>query len=240
MREIDQRKIEGGIILIDKPYEWTSFDVVKKLRNALRFKKIGHAGTLDPLATGMLVVCYGKFTKRIEEIQAREKRYIAEIKLGATTPSFDLETEIDEVFETSHISLEKIQEVLNSFKGETEQYPPKYSAVKINGKRAYEYARGGEEVEMKPRMVQIYELNILSFEDNVLLLDVLCGKGTYIRSLARDIGAALDSGAHLSNLRRTQIGPFHVDKSFDPLSFNTEEDFYLHSLKEIESSSSHR
>ena len=237
MKDIDQWKIDGAVVLIDKPYGWTSFDVVKKLRNVLKYKKIGHAGTLDPLATGLLILCFGRFTKRIEEIQSQTKEYIAEIKLGASTPSFDLETEVDANYPTEHITPELLQSTLKQFEGEISQYPPKFSAVKIDGKRAYEYARSGEEVELKSRDVHIYKFEILSYENNIVKALIQCSKGTYIRSLARDLGVALDSGAHLHSLRRTKIGNFSVEEAKDPSFYKTEEDFNLHSLKEIEGTS---
>lgn len=235
MKEIAEWKKEGGIILVDKPYEWTSFDVVKKLRNVLKFKKIGHAGTLDPLATGLLVLCFGRLTKQIERIQAQEKVYLAEIGLGATTPSYDLETEVDSSFATDHIDLALIESVLPKFTGEITQFPPAFSAVKIDGKRAYELARQGKEVKLKERKVTIHSIAVESFENDSLELSIRCSKGTYIRSLAHDLGKALNSGAHLSALRRTAIGAFDVDKALSPLELKTEEDFYLHRITEIES-----
>ncbi|MFY0644578.1 MAG: tRNA pseudouridine(55) synthase TruB [Bacteroidia bacterium] len=230
---IDERKIEGGIILIDKPLNWTSFDVVAKLRNVLHYKKIGHAGTLDPLASGLLIVCFGRFTKRIEEIQLLKKTYIAEIKLGETTPSFDLETEVDGVYETAHITEKLFNEKLAEFRGTIQQLPPKFSAVKVNGVRAYKYARKGEEVELKYREVHIDEISVLDYSLPKVTLKVVCSKGTYIRSLARDIGATLNSGAHLTKLERTAIGDFHVKNAREPKSFTSEEDFYLHRILEI-------
>lgn len=240
MKEIAEWKREGGILLIDKPYEWTSFDVVKKLRNVLKYKKIGHAGTLDPLATGLLVVCFGKFTKQIEIIQSQFKVYVAELQLGSTTPSYDLETEIDAEFPTSHISRELIDSKLEDFRGEIKQFPPVFSAVKIDGKRAYELARQGKEVKMKERTVQIYELEVLSFKNDKLSLKIKCSKGTYIRTLAHDIGRALDSGAHLLQLRRTQIGTFDVDNASLPTDLKTEEDLYLQRISKIESTPPHK
>lgn len=212
----------GEIILIDKPLDWTSFGVVKKVRwyiwNCLdkQYKKVkvGHAGTLDPKATGLMILCTGKFTKRIEEFQAGIKEYYATVKLGATTPSFDLETEEDEHFETSHITLDSIQTVIdNQFMGEIEQVPPIYSAVKVKGVRAFNYARKGEDLELKSRKITIHELEIIRFNENILELRVLCSKGTYIRSLARDIGIALSSGGYLTGLRRTRIGDFRVEQA---------------------------
>lgn len=231
---IDEWKIEGGILLIDKPLTWTSFDAVKKLRNVLGYKKIGHAGTLDPLATGMLVLCFGRFTKRIEEIQSMGKVYTATLELGKTTPSFDLESSVDQTFPYDHITKELVEATLPQFVGNIEQYPPKFSAVKIDGKRAYDYAREGQEVEMKPREVQIDKIELLSLDLPFLELRIHCGKGTYIRSLARDLGIALGSGAHLTKLHRDSIGPFICEKAMTPTSFNSAEDIYLHRITSIE------
>lgn len=209
--------ISGEIIAIDKPLGWTSFDAVKRLRGGiqrrLRVKKfkVGHAGTLDPLATGVLLVCTGRATRRIEELQSGEKEYTATIELGATTPSYDLETEIDATYPTSHITEELAKESLNSFVGEILQVPPVFSAVKIDGKRAYKYARHGKDVELKAKPVKIREIEFLSLEGNLLKFRVVCGKGTYIRSLARDLGKALNSGAHLKELRRTRVGDIKVE-----------------------------
>lgn len=224
---VDQWKLDGGVILVDKPLEWTSFDAVKKLRNVLGYKKIGHAGTLDPLASGLLILCFGKFTKRIEEIQQMGKVYEADLKLGETTPSFDAETEVDKQRPFAHITLEEIQETLKDFIGHIQQYPPKYSAVKVNGKRAYSLARKGEEVELKSREVRIDAIEVLSYEAPVLKIRMHCGKGTYVRSLARDVGEALGCGAHLTFLRRSQIGGFKVEDAHSPKAFSSEEDFYL-------------
>lgn len=210
---------KGEIFYIDKPYGWTSFAVVGKLRYHISRRigvkkiKVGHAGTLDPLASGVLVICTGKATKRIEELQAGVKEYIAEIKLGATTPSFDLETEEDATYAWEHITREQVEEVLQSrFIGSIEQVPPTYSACKINGKRAYKMARKGEDVELKPKQLVINEIEVLEMEGQRLVIRVVCGKGTYIRALARDIGVALDSGAHLTGLRRTQVGNVRVEQ----------------------------
>jgi tRNA pseudouridine55 synthase len=191
---------------------WTSFNVVNKLRwkiqKTLKIKKIkvGHAGTLDPLATGVLILCTGKATKRIEEFQNQTKEYTATLQLGATTPSFDLELPVDATFPTGHIDRELIDRVIPRFVGEIWQKPPAYSAVKIDGKRAYDYAREGLEVEIKPKLLVIDEIEVLDFSNNILKIRVVCSKGTYIRALARDIGVALDSGAHLTALERTRIG----------------------------------
>jgi len=209
--------LEGKVILIDKDIDWTSFDVVNKLRRSLRTEldipkiKVGHAGTLDPLASGLVIICTGRATKTIEPFQDLEKEYVAEITLGATTPSFDLETEIDEKFPTDHIDKEMLMLAMQSFIGDIPQVPPKYSAKQIDGKRAYDLARQGEEVKMRTNIVSIYEIEILEFSLPKLILRVRCGKGTYIRSLANDLGVKLKSGAHLSGLRRTKIGDYHVN-----------------------------
>ena len=203
---------EGEILYFDKPLRWTSFDLVNKVRNIVRYKlglkkmKIGHAGTLDPLATGVMIVCTGRATKKIESFQYQTKEYVATLKLGATPPSFDLETEIDGVYPTEHITEELLRSTLKNFIGSIQQIPPTYSAVKINGKRAYEYARKGQDVEIKPKTLVIDEIELISFSDNVAKIRVVCSKGTYIRALARDIGQALNSGAHLIGLQRTRIG----------------------------------
>ena len=216
--------IEGEILAFDKPYGWTSFDVVGKVRWMLCRKlgvkrlKVGHTGTLDPLATGVVVVCTGKKTKLIDELQQHTKEYVATLQLGATTPSFDLEKPIDATYPTDHINLQLIQQVIPQFQGEIWQTPPAFSAVKVDGKRAYAYARKGEDIFLKPKLLVIDEIEIISYDDNhkQLTLRIVCSKGTYIRALARDIGAALNSGAHLVALRRTRLGDIHVD---DCLSF---------------------
>lgn len=208
--------ISGEIIGIDKPLGWTSFDAVKRLRGAiqrrLRVKKfkVGHAGTLDPLATGVLIVCTGRATRKIETLQNGTKEYIAGITLGATTPSFDLETEIDATYPWEHITEERIKEILPKFTGRVMQVPPVFSAVKVDGKRAYNLARKGKEVELKAKPLEISEIEVLSFDAPVLTIRVVCSKGTYIRALARDIGTALDSGAHLTSLRRTRVGDIKI------------------------------
>lgn len=212
--------IDGEVLYIDKPLEWTSFDAVKRVRGALQRRmkvkklKVGHAGTLDPLATGVMIICTGRATKRIDELQAGVKEYIATIQLGATTPSFDLETEIDATYPTGHINRELVESTLKKFKGRIEQIPPAYSACKIEGQRAYDLARKGEEVELKAKILVIDEIELQDFdaEKNSLQIRVVCSKGTYIRALARDIGEALGSGAHLSALRRTRVGDVTVDK----------------------------
>ena len=205
----------GEVILLDKPLTWTSFDVVKKIRAAGRFKKIGHAGTLDPLATGLLICCTGPKTKSIDTIQAAEKEYIATFRLGATTASYDLESE---VFETNPTpippSLEQIRQALMDFKGEQDQVPPTFSAVMVNGTRAYVLARKGKEVELAPKRIQLYSFDLLSYEYPLLETRIVCTKGTYIRALARDLGNALGTGAYLSALRRTRIGNYRVEESW--------------------------
>lgn len=212
--------LDGEILYIDKPLGWTSFNVVSRVRNSLsrrmgiRRLKVGHAGTLDPLATGVMIVCTGRATKRIDELQAGVKEYIAAMRLGATTPSFDLETEVDATFPTEHITQESIIEVLGRFTGRIEQVPPAFSACKVDGKRAYDLARKGKEVDLKPKILVIDEIEMLGYdkEKEELTIRVVCSKGTYIRALARDIGAALGSGAHLTALRRTRVGDATVDR----------------------------
>lgn len=210
--------IEGETLYIDKPLEWTSFDVVKRLRSVIQHRirvkklKVGHAGTLDPLATGVMIVVTGRNTKRIEELQAGVKEYVATIALGATTPSFDLETEIDATYPTAHITREAVEEVLGRFRGRIEQVPPAFSACKVDGHRAYNMARKGKEVELKPKVLVIDEMELTDFNPDTMTLTVrvVCSKGTYIRALARDIGEALGSGGHLTALRRTRVGDVAV------------------------------
>ncbi|MFI3285116.1 MAG: tRNA pseudouridine(55) synthase TruB [Rikenellaceae bacterium] len=207
---------EGYIALIDKPLRWTSTDVVRKINYALRHKgyrkiKVGHAGTLDPLATGVLLICIGKATKRVNELQAEQKEYIAEVTLGATTPSFDMEHEINATYPTEHITREMIEETLNGLCGERLQRPPIFSAKKIEGVRAYELARAGEEVEVRKALITIYDIEVMHFEMPRLTIKVSCSKGTYIRSLASEIGEGVNSGAYLSALRRTKSGGFRVE-----------------------------
>lgn len=218
--------LEGQILLIDKPLTWSSFQAVNKLKYILKRKydlpkkfKIGHAGTLDPLATGLLIVCTGKFTKRITEIQGQAKEYTGTITVGATTPSYDLETEVDATFPTEHITAELIQETIKQFIGEIDQKPPVFSAIKKDGKRLYEHARAGEEVEISSRKTTIHEFEITKFDLPQIEFRVVCSKGTYIRSLAFDFGKALNSGAHLSALRRTKIGDFSVENGITPDEF---------------------
>jgi tRNA pseudouridine55 synthase len=210
---------EGVVAVVDKPLTWTSSDVVRKLKYLLRKLgypkiKIGHAGTLDPLATGVLIVCIGKATKRVEELQAGEKEYVADVMLGATTPSGDLEHPVDATYPTEHITREKIEEALKALSGERFQIPPVYSAKMIDGKRAYEYAREGEQVEMRKALINIFEMEILELEMPLLRIRVRCSKGTYIRSLAIEIGEALGSGAHLVALRRTRSGDNLVEDAW--------------------------
>ncbi|HBT86321.1 MAG: tRNA pseudouridine(55) synthase TruB [Fermentimonas sp.] len=210
--------IEGEILHIDKPLHWTSFRVVKvvraKLCQRLKIKKlkVGHAGTLDPLATGVMTICTGKKTKLIEELQLHTKEYVADIMLGSTTPSFDLETEIDAVFPTEHINRELVERTLKKFIGTIEQVPPIYSAVMVDGKRAYEYARKNENVELKPKILVIDSIELISYNLPNITIRVVCSKGTYIRALARDIGIALNSGAHLTGLVRTRVGEITLEK----------------------------
>jgi len=209
--------ITGEILYVKKPLNWTSFDLVYKVRwklqKNLKLKKlkVGHAGTLDPLATGVMIICTGKSTKLIESFQYQTKEYIATLKLGATTPSFDLELPVDATFATGHITRQLVDEVIPHFLGEIWQVPPAYSAVKIEGKRAYDYAREGKEIELKPKLLVIDEIEVLDFSLPVLKIRVVCSKGTYIRALARDIGLALGSGAHLTALERTRIGDVRLE-----------------------------
>ncbi len=214
--------ISGEIIAVDKPLGWTSFDAVKRLRGALsrRLKlkkvKVGHAGTLDPLATGVLIICTGKATKSIDRLQAGRKEYVATMRLGATTPSFDLEKEIDATYPTAHITEQMVREALKRFTGTIMQVPPVFSAVKVDGKRAYKFARKGAEVELKAKPLQIDEMELLACrlegDEPEIEVRILCSKGTYIRALARDIGQALESGAHLTALRRTRVGDYDLTR----------------------------
>lgn len=209
--------LEGEVIAIDKPYEWTSFGLVAKVRWLLtkhlgRKIKVGHAGTLDPLATGVVLLCTGKATKRIDELQAQTKEYTATLRLGATTPSFDLEHDIDATYPTAHITEEAVREALCRFKGSIEQVPPAFSACKIEGKRAYKMARKGQDVVLSPKLIRIDEIELTGCRlPDEIDIRVVCGKGTYIRALARDIGLALGSGAHLTALRRTRVGDYRVE-----------------------------
>lgn len=216
---------EGVVLAFDKPYRWTSFDVVGKVRWLLcrhlgiKKLKVGHAGTLDPLATGVLIVCTGRATKRIEELQSGTKEYLATIRLGATTPSYDLEKPIDATYPTEHITRDMVQEVLERFKGTIEQVPPTFSACKVDGKRAYKMARNGDEVELKPKTLTIDEIELTDCSLPDITVRVVCSKGTYIRALARDIGQALDSGGHLIALRRTRVGDYRVEDCLNPEKF---------------------
>ena len=219
--------IAGEVLYFNKPLKWTSFDLVNKFRyilsRKLKVKKIngGHAGTLDPLATGVMIVCTGKATKRIDEFQYQTKEYVATLKLGETTPSFDLEKEIDGVYPTEHITREEVEKVLQSFVGTIQQIPPVFSACKVDGKRAYELARKGEEVELKSKTLVIDEMELLECDLPVIKIRVVCSKGTYIRALARDIGVALQSGAHLIALERTRIGDITLAKCMSPDDIDT-------------------
>lgn len=211
--------VEGEVLAFDKPLHWTSFDLVAKVRHAVcrqlgqKKLKVGHSGTLDPLATGVVIVCTGKKTKLIDHLQYDVKEYVATLQLGATTPSYDLEKPIDATYPTAHITRQLVDEVIPQFLGEQWQTPPMFSAIQINGKRAYEFARKGEEVELKPRLLVIDEIEVLSFDAQTMQLTirVVCSKGTYIRALARDIGERLNSGAHLIALRRTRVGETRIE-----------------------------
>jgi tRNA pseudouridine55 synthase len=214
--------IEGETVYFDKPLSWTSFDLVNKFRYKLSRKlkikkiKVGHAGTLDPMATGVMIICTGKATKRIEEFQYQTKEYVATLMLGATTPSFDLETDIDATYPVAHITEDLVVETLKSFTGEIRQVPPVYSACKIDGKRAYELARKGKEPQLKEKTLVIDEIELMAYEMPIIKIRVVCSKGTYIRALARDIGEALSSGAHLTGLVRTRVGDVTLDKCMLP------------------------
>jgi len=213
---------EGRVLLINKPLDWTSFDAVNKIRNLLRIKKVGHAGTLDPLATGLLIICTGKFTKRINEYMAQEKEYTGTITLGATTPTYDLESEPQNFKPVEHITAEQIQEATKPFIGEIMQVPPAHSAIKIGGKRVYELARQGKEVKLEPRKLFIKEFVVTKIEMPIVHFRVVCSTGTYIRSLANDFGEALGCGGYLSSLCRTRIGEFSVNNSMTMEQFEAE------------------
>lgn len=216
---------EGEVLCFNKPLGWTSFKLVGHVRyhmcrrTKIKKLKVGHAGTLDPLATGVMIVCTGKATKRIEEFQYHTKEYIATIRLGATTPSYDLEHEIDATYPTEHITRELVEETLTRFVGEIEQIPPAFSACMVNGKRAYDLARKGQEVELKPKLLVIDEIELLECNLPDIRVRVVCSKGTYIRALARDIGEALQSGAHLIALERTRVGDIRLEDCLDPVQF---------------------
>jgi tRNA pseudouridine55 synthase len=217
--------LEGTILFIDKPLTWTSFDVVNKVRQSLKYRmgipkiKVGHAGTLDPLASGLVIICTGKATKQIMQFQDMDKAYTAQVRLGATTPSFDLETEVDRNYPWEHISEEQIEKTLLEFLGDQEQMPPMFSAKSVDGKRAYAMARKGKKVELKLHKIHISHIDLMSVKLPDLTLQVECSKGTYIRSLARDLGEKLGSGAHLTGLRRTRIGPYTLDRAISLENF---------------------
>lgn len=217
--------LEGHLLLVNKPLRWTSFDAVKKIRNTLRTHlqvkkiKVGHAGTLDPLADGLLIVCTGKFTKRINDFQSQEKEYTGKFILGATTPSFDLETEVDNTYPIDHITENDLQDVAHSLTGEILQQPPIYSAIKQNGKRLYEHARKGESVKIKDRLVNVSEFEITKVELPTVYFRIVCSKGTYIRSLAHSFGEKLKSGAYLGQLTRTRIGNFELSQAVEIQEF---------------------
>ena len=206
----------GALFLVDKPSGWSSFDVVKFLRSRIKIRKTGHAGTLDPLATGLLVICAGKATKVISRIQELPKRYLAEVRLGASTPSQDAATEPNAFAPTEHVLQQDVEKILaDRFTGKISQIPPMYSALWKDGKRLYTLARKGEVVEREPREVEVFDIRLVSFDANQLILDITCSKGTYVRTLAYDLGVALGSLASLSNLRRTAIGPYHADEALE-------------------------
>ena len=219
--------LNGQVLLIDKPMGWSSFDVVKKVKYLIRTKynlkkiKVGHAGTLDPLATGLLIICTGKFTKRLSEIQGQEKTYTGSITLGGTTPSYDLETKVDNNYETRHITGDLIHQATKRFIGEIDQKPPIFSALKKDGERLYKKARRGEEITIESRKVFVSQFNIISVENLTVTFEIKCSKGTYIRSIANDFGAALNSGGHLSSLCRTAIGDYQLVKGVDIKNFET-------------------
>ena len=223
IRSFDFQK--GEILVFDKPLDWTSFDLVHKVRYIICKKlnikklKVGHAGTLDPKATGILVLCTGKATSKIETLQADEKEYVATLKFGAITPSYDLESLEDRQFDTSLLSRDSLVEVLKQFIGTIEQIPPEFSAIKIDGKRAYEYARKGIAIEIKPKTIEVKEIEVLSFSLPEVKLRIVCGKGTYIRALARDIGEALNNGAYLTGLRRTRVGNYDLNQVINLADF---------------------
>lgn len=217
--------INGEVLLINKPYEWTSFDVVRKIRNSISRKlgikkiKVGHAGTLDPLATGLMIVCTGKATKKINDFMDLDKEYLATMKLGETTPSYDLETAVDSTHTINHVNKSLLSKVLNEFIGDTMQNPPSFSAKYHKGKRAYEYARKGEEIELNPVQIRINSINLISYNQPFLKVLLSCSKGTYIRSLTRDIGEKLNCGAHLTDLERTAIGKFKKNDALTMTEF---------------------
>lgn len=220
---------EDNVFVFDKPYQCTSFDLVAKVKYAMKRKfgkklKVGHAGTLDPLATGVMIICTGRYTKQIDSFQAEEKEYTGTFRLGATTPSYDLEKPVDATFPFEHITEEMVLATAARFVGEQEQVPPQFSAVRIAGKRAFSYARQGEDVEIKPRQITIFEFEITRCELPEVDFRIVCSKGTYIRSIARDFGASLESGAHLTALRRTRVGQFRVEDAIQPEIENNTDD----------------
>ena len=224
--------LEDTVLAIDKPYTWTSYNVVKKIQVLLKHHfrgekvKIGHAGTLDPLATGVLVVCIGKATKRIEEIQNFEKEYIARVTFGKTTPSYDLETPFNGDFPVDHINSQEIKKVLAAMTGVQQQIPPVYSAIRIDGHRAYKTAHQGGTMEMPARTIEIFNIELLDFEQNTASIQIVCSKGTYIRTIAHDIGKKLNSGAYLSGLCRNRVGPYHINSAINIGNFEN----FLHSI----------
>lgn len=228
MTEIVELSPEGEVLYFNKPKFWTSFQLVGAIRYKLSRKynsrkiKVGHAGTLDPLASGVMILCVGKATKKIETFQYQTKEYVATVLLGATTPTFDMERPVDALFPTEHITREEIEKVLQGFVGHVMQVPPVFSACKVNGERAYDLARKGEEVELQPKPLVIDEIELVSCELPTIVIRVVCSKGTYIRALARDIGTALGSGAHLTDLVRTRIGEVTLDRCFEPEGFEPE------------------
>jgi len=211
MNEMMNKFAEGQVLLINKPLEWTSFDVVRKIRNRIKIKKVGHAGTLDPLATGLLIICTGKFTKKINEYMAQEKEYTGEFTIGATTATYDLESEPQNFRSIDNLSEQKIKDATKEFIGEIQQIPPAHSAIKVDGKRVYELARKGKEVKLEPRKILIQEFEITKIELPIISFRVVCSTGTYIRSLANDFGDALGCGAYLSSLCRTRIGKYSLE-----------------------------
>jgi len=213
---------EGKVILIDKPLRWTSFDIIRKVRNLIRIKKVGHAGTLDPLATGLLIVCTGKFTKKINDYMAQEKEYSGSFTLGATTASYDLEQEPEDFKSFEHITEDQIRSATIQFTGDIMQVPPSHSAIQINGKRVYELARQGKEVIIEPRKITVKEFEIISVDLPLVYFRIVCSTGTYIRSLAFDLGKALGCGAYLSSLCRTRIGNFKVEDAMTMEAFESE------------------
>ncbi|WP_347156802.1 tRNA pseudouridine(55) synthase TruB [Pontibacter chitinilyticus] len=225
----------GEVLLLNKPLDWTSFDVVKKVRNIIRVKKVGHAGTLDPLASGLLILCTGKYTKRIDEIQGQEKEYIGTIILGQTTPSYDRETEVTETRDISHLTEASIKAAAASFVGTIEQVPPIYSAVMVDGKRAYDLARKGKSAELKPRTITIQAFDITALEGETISFKIVCSKGTYIRSLAHDLGQQLGCGAFLGSLVRTRIGEYKLE---DALTIEAIQEIRKKQLEEANGSNS--